>query len=85
MEDRQLTAAEIEAFNNGLKMGQAVGNVVGGFTALVVSAALPVVPWAVGTAVLAKQGWKWGGQAGMATMVYAGTKKLNIPPAEVQS
>ncbi len=74
--DVKLSAEDIEKFNQGLKMGMAVGNVVGAFAALTVSVALPVVPWAVGTAVMAKKGWEYGAKAGAATMAYKGTRDM---------
>jgi|GEM_PF-5941419 phage tail tape-measure protein len=79
---KNLSAAEVEAFNAGLKMGQAVGSVIGCITGLVVSAAIPLLPWAVGTVVMGQKGWEYGGKAGMAVMEYKGSKDLELKHEE---
>lgn len=83
MPGEQLTPEQKEHFNDGLKMGQAVGSVSGSIVGLIICAACPLLPWAVGTVVLAQKGWEYGGKAGMSIMAYKGIKDLE-PAAEVK-
>lgn len=74
--DRTMSEADKAAFESGLKMGTAIGGVVGAFAALTVSVALPIVPFAVGTVVLTKKGWEVGCQQGCNTAYATLDKKM---------
>ena len=83
-QEQKLSPEQVERFNSGLKMGQAVGSLSGSVVGLVLCAACPILPWAVGTVVLAQKGWEYGGKAGMSIMAYKGTKEMEFAAQEAE-
>jgi hypothetical protein len=70
MADRVLTAEEVAFYKAGLETGRMVGGVIGTLSSLIVCAAVPVIPWCVGTVVIAQKGWQTGSKIGMGAMAY---------------